>query len=66
MGSLSSATAVCLEMKVVLIWMNFCQIFLPWISLIRYGFLHIVKIGNEVAGNIYTRTEGLRIALIMY
>jgi hypothetical protein len=55
-----------LEMEVLLIGMNFCQIFLPWISLIWYGFLHVVKTGSEVVGNVYTRTEGLRTALIMY
>jgi hypothetical protein len=55
-----------LEMKVVLIWMNFCQIFLPWISLTRYGFLHVVKLGNEDEGNVYTGTEGLRTGRIMY
>jgi hypothetical protein len=42
--------------------------FLPdflWISLIRYGFLRVVKIGNEVEGNVYTGTEGLHTARIM-
>jgi hypothetical protein len=33
-GALLSATKNCLEMEVLLIGMNFCQIFLPWISLI--------------------------------
>jgi len=65
-GALLSAAAICMEMKVVLIWVNFCQIFLPCISFIRYGFLHVVKIRNEVDGHVYTGTESLRTARIMY